>query len=116
MALGGFWLVSDFQGQFAGTKFEGKGLDTYDPTKKKYVSIWVDSMAPTPLIMEGGYDKDNKILTLTGEGPGMDGKMTKYKAVLELKDNDTMLFSLSNPGKDGKDQVMMTITYKRKKS
>jgi hypothetical protein len=67
------------------------------------------------MVMEGTYDKDNKVLTSTGEGPGMDGKMTKYKTVLEIKDNDTMLFSMSTPGKDGKDQTVMSITYKRKK-
>jgi hypothetical protein len=115
MELGGLWLVSDFKGDFMGTKFEGKGLDTYDPAKKKYVSVWADSMSTMPMIMEGTYDKDKKVLTMTGEGPGPDGKMTKYKTVLEMKDNDTMLFSMSSPGKDGKDQPVMSITYKRKK-
>jgi Protein of unknown function (DUF1579) len=115
MDLGGLWMTSDFKGEFAGQKFEGKGLDTYDAGKKKYINVWVDSMSTSPMIMEGAYDKDNKVLTLTGEGPGMDGKMVKYKGVLENKDNDTMVYTMSNPGKDGKDQVMMTITYKRKK-
>ena len=32
-----------------------------------------------------------------------------------MKDPDTMLFTMSSPDKDGKDQPMMTITYKRKK-
>jgi hypothetical protein len=115
MGLGGLWLVGEFKGEFMGAKFEGKGLDTYDPAKKKYINVWVDSMSTAPMIMEGTYDKDNKVLTTTGEGPGMDGKMTKYKGVLEHKDNDTMVYTMSNPGKDGKDQNMMTITYKRKK-
>jgi hypothetical protein len=115
MDLGGLWLVGDFKGKFMDQEFTGKGLDTYDPIKKKYISVWVDSMSTAPMIMEGTYDKDNKVLTQTGQGPGMDGKMTMYKGVLEIKDDDTMVYTMSSPGKDGKDQMMMTITYKRKK-
>jgi hypothetical protein len=115
MELGGLWLVSDFQGDFGGMKFQGKGLETYDPAKKKYVSIWVDSMETYPMISEGTFDKERKVLTMTGQGPGMDGKMTTYKSVVEMKDKDMMVFTMSTPGKDGKDQVIMTITYKRRK-
>src|SRR5262245_33879755 len=44
--MGGFWLTSHFEGDFGGQKFEGRGIETYDPEKKKYVSAWSDSMAP----------------------------------------------------------------------
>jgi hypothetical protein len=113
--LGGLWMVSDFKGEFAGQKFQGKGFDGYDPAKKKYVSVWVDSMSVTPMLGEGTFDKEGKVLTQLGEGPGMDGKMTKYKSVTEFKDADTMVFTMSSPGPDGKDQVMLMINYKRKK-
>jgi len=53
LECGGLWLVSDFRGEFGGQKFQGRGLDTYDAQKKKYVSVWVDSMSTTPLLMEG---------------------------------------------------------------
>jgi hypothetical protein len=115
MGVGGMWLVSDFEGEFGGMKFQGKGMDTYDASKKKYISVWVDSMSTSPMVMEGSYDKDGKILTMTGEGPGEDGKPTKYKSVSEMKDKDSMLFKMYTVGKDGKDAEMMTITYKRKK-
>jgi hypothetical protein len=115
MDLGGLWLVSEFEGEFGGLKFKGRGLDTYDAAKKKYVSVWADSMSTTPMMMEGTYDEKAKTLTLAGEGPGMDGPKTKYKSVLETKDDDTMLFTMSSPGKNGKDEVMINITYKRKK-
>src|SRR5262249_30723965 len=74
MELGGLWLVSEFPGDFMGMKFQGKGMDGYDPLKKKYVSVWVDSMSNSPLISEGTLDKDGKVLTMSGEGLGMDGK------------------------------------------
>src|SRR5260370_32379708 len=42
MELGGLWLVGEFKGKYMDKPMEGKGLDTYDPAKKKYVSIWLD--------------------------------------------------------------------------
>jgi hypothetical protein len=115
MDLGGLWLVSDFQSDFGGQKFQGKGFDSYDAGKKKYVTVWVDSMSTAPLHMEGTFDKDGKVLTMTGEGPGEDGKPTKFKTTSEMKDKDSMTFTMYTLDKDGKDQEMMTITYKRKK-
>jgi len=115
MDLGGLWLTGEFEGEFGGTKFQGKSLETYDPATKKCRSVWVDSFSTTPRIMEGNWDKDNKVMTLTGEGPGQEGKATKYKSVTEIKDTDTVTFSLLMVEKDGKEQSLVKITYKRKK-
>ena len=112
MELGGLWLVSNVESEFGGQKFTGKGLDTYDPVRKKYVAIFVDSMSTSPLVMEGTYDAAKKSMTMEGTGPGMDGKPTKYKTVSEMPDNDTIMFSMymGNMDKPG-----FTILYKRKK-
>jgi hypothetical protein len=116
MDLGGLWLVSQFEGEFApGEKFSGRGLDTYDRYKKKYVSVWVDSMAASPTVSEGNYDKEGKVLTMTGEGPGEGGKPTKYKMITEHKDKDNLLFTMYAAGADGKDTPLFSIAYKRRK-
>jgi hypothetical protein len=115
MDLGGLWLVSEFEGDFGGMKFMGKGMDSYDPIKKKYVSVWVDSMSTLPVVAEGNFDKNGKTMTMTGEGPGPDGKPTKYKMTTEHKDKDNLLWSLYGAGPDGKEGLQFTITYKRRK-
>lgn len=115
MGLGGLWLIGDFEGEFGGMKFQGKFLDTYDPATKKYRSIGVDSFSTAPRIMEGNLDKDNKVMTMTGEGPGQEGKTAKFKSITEIKDADTVNFSLFMVDVDGKEQPMVKITYKRKK-
>jgi hypothetical protein len=115
MGLGGFWLLSDFQADLGGEKFHGKGMDGYDPAKKKYVSVWADSMSPKIMASEGTFDKDKGLLTMFSEGAGPDGKPTKLKMVTEMKDKDNMVFTMYDAGKEGKEAVMMTITYKRKK-
>ncbi len=115
MGLGGMWLIGDFEGEFGGMKFQGKFLDSYDPATKKYRSIGVDCFSTAPRIMEGNLDKDNKVMTMTGEGPWQQGKTAKFKSITEIKDADTVNFSLFMVDKDGEEQPMVKITYKRKK-
>ena len=112
MDLGGLWLASSLEAELFGTKFQGRGMDSYDPGKKKYVGVWIDSMATSPMFLEGSFDKEKKTMTMAGEGPGMDGKPTKYKSVTVWKDDDTFDFAMYMG--DGKDPAF-TIVYKRKK-
>ncbi len=112
MDLGGLWLSSTFEIELFGSKFTGKGMDTYNEAKKKYVSVWLDSMSTYPMIMEGTFDKETKKLTMAGESQGPDGKPMKMKSVTMWKDDDTVEFSMymgdeKEPG--------FTVVYKRKK-
>jgi len=112
MELGGLWLVSSLECDLGGMKFQGRGMDSYDAGKKKYVGVWFDSMSTHPMLMEGTFDKETKKMTMIGEGPGMDGKLVKHKIVTEWKDEDTMHFGMYVG--DAKDPAF-TIDYKRKK-
>jgi hypothetical protein len=112
MDLGGLWLLSSFEGDFAGQKFAGKGLDSFDQAKKKYVAVWVDNMVTSPLVMEGTFDATKKAMTMSGDGPGPDGKPAKYKTVTTWKDEDNVTFELFMGDEK---QPGFTITYKRKK-
>jgi hypothetical protein len=115
MECAGLWIASDFKGEFEGKPFQGKGLDGYDPAKKKYVGVWVDSMITTPLFMEGSRDESSKTTTMTGECPGPDGKPMKMKAVTKEIDKDHMTFEMFMVGPDGKDTKAMTINSTRRK-
>lgn len=112
MDLGGLWLAGTLESEMFGAKFVGKSLESYHPAKKKYVSVWVDSMSTAPVIMEGTYDKEKKTMTMAGEGPGMDGKPTKYRSVSKMPDKNTLEMTMWIG--DGK-EPMFTVTYKRKK-
>jgi len=115
MICGGMWLMSDFQGQFGDQKFSGQGLDGYDPEKKQYVSVWVDSMSTRPMLLEGTHDKEKKTMTMTGEAPGPDGKLAKHKMVTHMPDDDHMTFTMYIIGADSQENKIMTIEYKRKR-
>jgi hypothetical protein len=109
--VGGLWLVSDFKGDMMGAPFEGHAVAGYDSNKKKYVGTWIDTMSVGKYDTEGTYDAATKTMTERIEGPGMDGKPAKWKAVTEWKDADTRVFSMYD---DGKESPSMRITYKRK--
>ena len=111
MTCEGMWLASDFRGEFGEVKFHGKGLDGYDSAKKQYVSIWVDSMSGSPMVMTG--KKDGKVTTMTGAGPGPAGD-TKYKTISTQDSSDKMSFQMFTTS-DGKDVEVMSITYTRRK-
>ncbi len=115
MECGGLWLATEFRGDFGGMPFHGRGLDGYDPATKKYVSVWVDSMSTKPLMFEGTMDKAKKTLTLTAEGPGMDGKPAKFKSVTHYVDDDHQVFAMYMVGSDGAEQKVAAIEYVRKK-
>jgi hypothetical protein len=111
MDLGGLWLVGTVERGAGGSRFSGRGYDTYDTAKKKYVAVWVDSTSARPTTMEGTYDKATKTMTMHGEGPGADGKPTRYKSVSEWKDDDTVVYSMY--AGDGREPAL-TIAYKRR--
>jgi hypothetical protein len=115
MDLGGLWLTSEFKMDTPVLKFQGRGLDTYDPKTKKYVGVWVDSMSTSPMQFEGTYDAATKTTTSTGTGVGPDGKPEKFKTVTKHTDNDHQTFQMFMVGADGKDNLAFTIEYTRKK-
>lgn len=112
---GGLWVISRFDGDFAGQPFQGRGQTGYDPAKKKYVMSWVDSMVPTMTLMEGTYDEAKHTMTFLGDMPGPDGKPTKTKIVSTFKGKDEKAFEMSVANPAGEGWVkMMEISYKRR--
>ncbi len=111
----GMWLASDFEGAVGEAKFRGHGLDGYDPQKKKYIGVWVDSWSSSPMHMEGNYDPKTKLLTMTGESTGPDGKPQKFKNTTETKDKDHFTFKMYMVQPDGKEELAFTIDYTRRK-
>jgi hypothetical protein len=112
---GGMWLESNYQGDLGGAKFQGRGLDGYDQIKKKYVGLWVDSVSSAPLHVEGNHDPKTKLLTMTGESLGPDGKPQKFKNTTETKDKDHFTFRMYMVQPDGHEELQFTIEYTRRK-
>jgi hypothetical protein len=112
---GGFTVISHFNADMGGMPFEGRGIDGYDPAKKKYVSIWVDSMSAAPMQTEGTWDEKTQTSIMFGDMPDMTtGKMVKHRLVTKWTGNDQMDFTIFAPGADGKETPSLKIKYTRK--
>lgn len=114
LPLGSFWLVDNFQADMMGMPFKGMGTTGYDPQKKKLVGTWIDSMTPSLMVVEGNFDEEGKVMTLSGMGVGMDGTPAKTTLKTTVHGKDKHVFEMFTQMPDGKDMKMMTITYTRR--
>jgi hypothetical protein len=112
---GGLWLLSDFKSEMMGQPFQGHGITGYDPSKRKYIGTWVDSMSSGLGLVESTYDRAARKMTGSFAGPDATGQTVNLKMVTEYKDDDTRVFTMYMIGPDGKETPSMRITYKRRK-
>lgn len=111
----GMWLSSTFKIDLGGQPFEGRGQDGYDQNKKKYVSVWVDSMSSNVLVFEGTLSDDGKALHMQAKGPGPDGKTALWRSVTTTKNDDHHTFEMFLTSGDQPEIKMMTVEYTRRK-
>lgn len=117
-SIGGLWFVGEGQGDIPGggtaTSIMTLG---YDPNRKRYVGSFIASMMPHLWVYDGTLDAAEKVLTLETEGPNMaaEGKLAKFKDVIEFKSDDHRVLSSHMLGEDGKWNSFMTAHYRRKK-
>jgi hypothetical protein len=117
-SLGGVWVLCEGRGEMPGGGM-GTTLMTlgYDPQRKRFVGTFIGSMMTNLWVYEGKLDGESKVLTLDSEGPSFtaEGKIAKYKDVMEVKSDDHRVFSSSFLGDDGKWHGFMTAHYRRTK-
>lgn len=113
MGPGDYWIIDDFHGEMNGLPFTGHGALGYDPLRQAYVQSWI-SVTPMLMVFTGTFDQAGKVLTMTGEGPGMDGTPIKMKNVTTWVSTDSMTLEVFVVMPDGNETKNMTITYTRR--
>lgn len=115
--LNGFWLSGRYTGNFAGQEFRGRDHFGYDPNKKKYITVWIDSFSPGMMRTESTYNAKTK--TLTGYGSCYDqmtGKPCETKDVLRFVSDDKLVGTFYRKGEGEKEfKQVMSVTYTRRK-
>ncbi len=117
-SLAGLWILAESEGEMPGggpaTTIMTLG---YDPRKKRYVGTFIGSMMTNLWVYDGSLDASGKVLTLDTEGPDMsaEGKMAKYKDIIEFKSDDHRLLTSRMLGGDGQWSQVMTASYRRNK-
>lgn len=115
LTCNGLWLVTEHKSLSKDFPYLGHGFFGYDPHKKKHVGAWISSMQNFIDLPEGECENSCKKVTYWSEFKDpMTGKMAKGKWVTEFIDNDTFTLTISIT-QDGKEQVEIVNTYKRRK-
>jgi hypothetical protein len=112
--LDGRFIQQDYQCKQDGKTFRGLGVFGYDKAKKKWVSVWLDSMSTGFMVMEGEFDKATETLVETGEMASPIGPM-KMKNVIKELDDDRMQMTMYLLLPGDKEQKVMEILYTRQK-
>lgn len=115
--IGELWLVTDFQGNFAGFEFRGHGRLGYDIDKKMYVGTWFDLTNPYVMHSTGSFDEKTNTMTFEIKSKDPTGKDKKGKSTMVYKDADTRVSTTwTQDPNDASEMVKeMEITYTRKK-
>ena len=93
-----------------GMPFRGRGIDGYDPSTGKYVSVWTDNRSPAMTVLEGTWDEATRTMTMLGQMPDMTGALVPHTLTMQWIDDDTHVFSILPAGAS---EPSMTIRYVR---
>ena len=114
MLLDGRFLQQEFTGDMMGQPYSGVGISAYDNLRKRYVTMWIDSMGTGIFTMEGTASADGKTITLKGQHAEPGGGHMTHRAVWQIVDSNTQTFDMYGTHEHGKEMKMMEITYTRK--
>ena len=111
----GLCVATEFKGEVMGAPFQGAGVTTWDPQKKKYIGSWTDSMTSGLAMTEGTWDAATKTLNSTMTTPDGAGGTVALRSTVVYSEGKRV-FTLHMPGPDGKEAPSMRITYTRRKN
>lgn len=112
--LDGRFLQQEFTGEMMGQPFSGMGIEAYDNLRKKYVSVWIDTMGTGIFMMDGTASTDGKTITLKGQHGEPGGGQMTHRAIWKLVDANTQTFEMYGAHGHGKEMKMLEIAYTRK--
>ncbi len=94
--------------------FQGRGFIGYDNQKKKYFSVWMDSMSTRVMVSEGTCDDSHKVFTFLEEGHNSWlGEKMKYRSVLKVINDAKVVFEMFQTGEDGQENKALEVNYTR---
>jgi hypothetical protein len=112
--LGGRFLEQDFESEFHGQKFNGRGLIGFDNSADQYVGTWIDSTATGVMNSSGIYDEAKKSIIMFGEYTDpVSGLPKETKSVTTIASNDKHIFEMYERADNGEEFKSLEITYSR---
>jgi hypothetical protein len=117
LILGGRYIEQKYECPMMGMPYQGLGFEGYDKIKKKYVSIWMDSMGTGIFYSEGTADETGKVFTYIGKAddPFTGEKDKPMKSVGREINDDKVVFEMYETRPGVGEYKSMELTYTRRK-
>lgn len=110
--VGEFWTASKYEMDMMGSPFTGRCTLGFEPHSGKFVSTWVDSMAPVMCYFSGKQKGDT--ITLEGEFFScMTNSVLKHRTTEKHISKNERIFEMFCTMPDDKEIKMMSNHYKR---
>ena len=117
-SLDGVWVILEGQSEMPGAGVIRSIMTLgFDETKGRYVGTYVASMMTYLWVYEGDVDAAGNVLTLETTGPSFtdEGKMARYRDIIEFRTDDHRVMSSVCQGEDGQWTPVMEAHYRRVK-
>ena len=110
--VGEFWTVSKYEANFMGAPFVGRSTMGYEPHAKRWVSTWVDCMAPVLFHFTG--TKQGDTITMTGKAMSCTTNTElMHRTTWKRITKNEHVFEMFQTLPDGKEMKMMSSIYRR---
>lgn len=114
--LGDFWVICRMRTENAdGSVDESVMTLGYDPNRARFVGSFVSGAMSYQWLYEGTLDEAGRVLTLAGEGPGMEPgeAMADYRDAIILDGPDRRMLTSAVATADGGWNEFMVLRYRR---
>lgn len=112
----GRYIKSMFEGDMMGQPFHGVSHIGYNNASQKFETSWIDSMGTGMMLMTGTLDAAGKVYSFAGEYHcPIQNKLVAQREITTIIDANTYRMDFYMPNLEGKEEMQMSITYKRAK-
>ena len=114
-AMGKRFLIESVKGNMNHVPWEGMGITGYDNTKKKYTSMWIDSMSTGIMASFGTIDDSHKVITFMGTyDDAITGQKDKpSKTILRLINANKHVTEMYDRDEKGEWYMNLEVAYTR---
>ncbi|HEY3276777.1 MAG TPA: DUF1579 domain-containing protein [Syntrophorhabdaceae bacterium] len=114
MIMDGLFLEQVYGGDMMGKKFTGINIIGYNNYTGRYGSVWIDNMGSGIYCFEGSEGPDGKSIIQESRYDDPVQGATRWRSIMRIRDDRTVLYEASITGKSGKEEKMMEMTLTRK--
>ena len=93
--LGGRFLEQNYESDFMGAPFHGRGLFGFNNVDGRYEGVWADTMSTGMMTEAGSFDEATKTFTMIGRvTEPASKKVMKKKTVIQIQDENRHTMSM----------------------